>query len=127
MTCEVDSVSATLNERVAEVERVVQTRSTLPATTVEQNPTFHEDIPRLDARIEAGFQTSRVVDELREDMSQSIDRRLTHVNTQIRGLREFATAVEKFVHQKFSPQASGAAAPDSSPSQVHVGLAVPVG
>ena len=96
---------------------------------------FHEDIARLDSGIEAGFQAfSRKVDELREEMSQSIDGqdkdlkewtrgKLTHVNTQLRGLGEVATAVEKFVHQKFSPQQSGASAPESSPSQGHVGTA----
>ena len=109
-----DRISATLNERVAEVERVVQTRSASPATTVEQNPTLHEDIARLDSRIEAGLQAfSRKVDKLWEELSQSIDGqdkdlkewtrgKLTHVNTQLRGLREFATAVERFVHHKFS-------------------------
>ena len=55
VTSEVNRVSAMLNERVAEVERVVQTRSASPATTVEQNPTIHEDIAKLDSRIEAGF------------------------------------------------------------------------
>ena len=37
LTSEVDRASATLTERVAEVERVVQSRSASPATTVEQN------------------------------------------------------------------------------------------
>ena len=68
LTSEVDRVSATLTERMAEVERAVQTRSASPATTVEQNPTLHEDIARLDSRIEAGFQAfSREVDELRKN------------------------------------------------------------
>ena len=35
LTSEVDRASATLTERVAEVERAVQTRSAPPATTVE--------------------------------------------------------------------------------------------
>ena len=65
-----ESLRESLNERMAEVERVMQTRSASPATTVEQSPTFHEDIVRLDSRIEAGFQAfSREVDELREKMS----------------------------------------------------------
>ena len=45
-----------LNERLAEVERVVQSHSASPATTVEQTLTIREDIARLDSRIEAGFQ-----------------------------------------------------------------------
>ena len=49
VTSEMDRASATLNEHVAEVERVIQTRSASPATTVEQNATFHEDIARLDS------------------------------------------------------------------------------
>ena len=50
-TSEVGRLSVTLTERMAEVERSVQTRSASPATTVEQNPTIHEDIARLDSRI----------------------------------------------------------------------------
>ena len=67
-----ERASATLNERVPEVERLMQFRSASPATTVEQNPTFHEDIARLDSRIEAGFQAFfREVDELREESGAS--------------------------------------------------------
>ena len=49
--------------------------------------------------------------------------KLTHVNTQLGGLRESATAGEKFVHKKFSPQESGASAPESSSSQGYDGTA----
>ena len=62
-TPEMDRAPATPNERVAEVERAMQTRSVSRATKVEQNPAFHEDIARLDSRIEAGLQAfSREVD-----------------------------------------------------------------
>ena len=50
-----DRVSATLNERMAEVERAVQTQSASPATSAEQNQATHEDTGRLDSRIEARF------------------------------------------------------------------------
>ena len=60
LTTEVERVSATLDERVAEVERVVQTRSASPATSVEQNPALHGDIARLDSRIGTGFKPSLV-------------------------------------------------------------------
>ena len=43
VTSDMDRASAMLSERVAEVEQAMQTRSASPATTVEQNPTFHED------------------------------------------------------------------------------------
>ena len=73
----------------------------------------------LTPKIEAGFQAfSREVDELRGELSQSIDgqdkdlrewtrSKLTHVNSQLRELKEFAMAVEKIVHQKLSPPQSG--------------------
>ena len=129
MTSEVDRVSATLNEQVAEVEHVVQTRRTSRATTVAQNLTIHEDITRLDSRIEAGFMAfSREVDELREETTQSIEgqdrnlkewtrSKITTVATQLKGLREFAIAVEQLIHKKFPPQESGASALGYSLSQ----------
>ena len=43
LTFEIDIASATLTERVAEVKRVVQTRSASPATTVEQNLPVHSE------------------------------------------------------------------------------------
>ena len=91
--------SATLNKRVTEVERVARIQSVSPATTVEQNPTYHEDLARLEARIEAGFQAfTREVDLSREEVTQSIRcqgsngkdwtrGKLAHMNTQLRGLR----------------------------------------
>ena len=63
LTSEVDRASAFLTERVAEVERAVQTRSASPATTVEQNLPVHGDLAPLESRIEARFQAcSREVD-----------------------------------------------------------------
>ena len=56
VTSEMDRASATLSERVTEVERVVRTQSASPATTAEQSPTYREYCARLEARIEAGFQ-----------------------------------------------------------------------
>ena len=60
---------------MAEVERTGQTRrSASPATTVEQNPTTHEDIAKFDSRMEAGFRAfSCEVDELREETTQSME------------------------------------------------------
>ena len=118
MTFEVDRASATLNERVAEIERMVHTRSAPPATTVE-SPTSHEELERLDTKIEAGFQAfSREVDELRENISQAIDGRhedkkwargkIIHVNTQLSGLREFRLLKDLFARsfpsKKAEPQ-----------------------
>ena len=86
---------------------------------MEQNPTI---TARLDSRTEAGFRTSsREVDELQDEMSQSIEgqdrdlkewtrSKITNVTAQLKGLREFAIAVEQFVHKKFLPQESGASA-----------------
>ena len=74
VTSEIDRISATLNERMTEVERAVQTQSTSPATSVEQNQAIHEDIQKLDSRIEAGFRAfSRKVDEPREWTTQSVE------------------------------------------------------
>ena len=56
VTSEMGRALAKLHERVTEVEQVVQAQSASPATTVEQNPNYHEDLTRLEARIEAGFQ-----------------------------------------------------------------------
>ena len=115
LTSEVDRASATLTERMAEVERVAQTRSASPATTKEQNPIVQEDFAPLEARIEARFQAFAFeVVLLREEVSQSIDgqdknlkdwtrSKLAHVSTQLRGLRIFATEVETFLHERRSP------------------------
>ena len=40
-------MSATMNERMTEVERAVQNQSASPATSVEQNQAIHEDIVGL--------------------------------------------------------------------------------
>ena len=124
-TSEMDRASATLSERVAEVERVMQTRSASPTTTVDKNPALHEDIARLESRIQAGIQAfSREVNVLREEVLQSISGqdknlkewtrgKLTHMNTKLRGLREFATAVETLFIR--SVPLRRASAPESSP------------
>ena len=128
-TTELDRVSATLSERVADVERAMQTQSATPATTLEPNPTIHEDIARLGSKIEAGFRAfSLDVDELREEMSQAIDGqekdlrewardKIAKLNAQPSGLREFVTAFEQFIHKRFPSQESRASAPSHSPSQ----------
>ena len=76
VTSEIDRVSATLNERMAEIERAVQTQSALPATSVEQNQAIHEDIVRPDSRIEAGLGLSpaKLMNSERERLSQLKDK-----------------------------------------------------
>ena len=53
---EVGRVSATLNERVAEVERAMQTHSnSSPATTPDQNRIVQDDLQRLDSKVEVSL------------------------------------------------------------------------
>ena len=69
---------------MAEVERVVHTRSASPATTLEQKPTAHEDLTQLESRVEARFQAfTRKVDLLREEFSQSLE--MVKIKTSRRG------------------------------------------
>ena len=107
-----DRVSATLSERVAEVERAMQTQSATPAITVEPNPTTHEDIARLNSKIEAGFRAfPRDVDDLREEMSQAID-------GQDKDLRGWARGkIARTLHASSSTAASSSAARAPTPTQ----------
>ena len=71
-TSELDRASTTLNDCVAEIERMVHTWSASPATTVEQNPIAPEDVAQLESKIETRFQAfTREVDLLREEIAQS--------------------------------------------------------
>ena len=70
MTSELDRVSTTLNERLTEIERTVQTQSNAsPAASSEQTQSIQEDIQRIDSRIEAVFRAfSLEVGDLQERM-----------------------------------------------------------
>ena len=82
VTSELDRMSATLNDRLTELERAVQTQSATPAASVEQNQAIHEEIIRLDARIEAGLRAfSREVHELQEGTTQSTEGQTTKLET----------------------------------------------
>ena len=83
LTSELDRAPTALNDRVAEIERMVRTRSASPATTVEQNPTVQEDVARLESRIEARFQAfAREVDLPREEIAQSLEGHDKNLNGQ---------------------------------------------
>ena len=95
---------------MAETERVVHTRSTSPATTVEQNPTAHEKLTHLES---ARFQAfTGEVDLLREGFSHSLEgqeknlkwtrSKLTNVTSRVRDLQDFVAQVETFVHEHCS-------------------------
>ena len=71
---EISRVSATLNERVTEVERATQTHSNAsPETSSDQSRAIQEDFQRLDSKVELSLRAfSREVEELRGWMTQSI-------------------------------------------------------
>ena len=72
MTSELDRMSATLNDRMTEVERAVPEDH--PGNVRGTESSHQEEITRLDARIEAGFWAcSRDVDELREGVTQNFE------------------------------------------------------
>ena len=56
LTTGVDRASATLSERIAGIEQIVQSRSNTPATMSIQSPSGHEDLEQLESRIDARFQ-----------------------------------------------------------------------
>ena len=128
--------STTLNSLSAEIERVIHTRSTSPATTVEQNPSAHEDLPHLESRVEARFQAfTRKVDLLREEFSNSLEgqdkklrewtrSKLANVTSKERHLRDFAAQVETFVRENCSSPRGCATASEPSYTQGYEGTSV---
>ena len=69
-----ERASATLSDRMHEVERVAQSQSASPATTNDQKPSVHENFVQLESRIEARFQAcTQEVDLFREEIAHSIE------------------------------------------------------
>ena len=106
LTIEVDRASATLSDRIPGIERIVQSQSATPATASVQSPSKQEDFAQLESRTEARFQAfTYEVDQLREKMAHLVEGqnkhlkewtrgKLTHVTSQAKGLRSFASHVE---------------------------------
>ena len=56
LTNEVDRASATLSDRVAGIERQMQSQNPTPATISDQSPVGQEEFAQLESRTEARFQ-----------------------------------------------------------------------
>ena len=56
LTNEVDRVSATLSDRLAGIERQMQSQSATPATISDQNPVGQEEFAQLESRTKTRFQ-----------------------------------------------------------------------
>ena len=128
LNTEVDRASASLSDRKAGIEGIVQSQSATPATTSVQSPFGQEDFAQLESRIETRFQAfTHEVAQLREELAHSVQgqnkhlkewtrAKLTHVTSQVKGLRSFASHVETFVRERCS-QESGAQALEATLGQ----------
>ena len=75
---------------VSEVERAIQTHShPSPVTSANQSRIFQEDIQRLDSKVEVSLRAfSREVEELREQMTQSIEGQASQASREKEGIRQ---------------------------------------
>ena len=104
-----DRTAFSLSDRMTELENMIQSQGTTPATRSDQPQINPEEIAQLESHIEARYQAfAEEVDQMREDWDRATQghcdlvktwrrERLEHVDHQMKGLKSFALHVEKYI------------------------------